>query len=94
MNCFSAPLKQMQDLARRIARISNEAKLEVDEDVYVERFKPFLMDVVFAWCNGATFGKLCEMTDIYEGKLFLAIEFLNLNSSVVMMLLLGLSYCF
>lgn len=94
MNCFSAPLKQMQDLARRIARISNEAKLEVDEDVYVERFKPFLMDVVFAWCNGATFGKLCEMTDIYEGKLFLAIEFLNLNSSVVMMLLLRLSYCF
>lgn len=57
----------MQDLARHIARISNEAKLDMDEDSYVESFKPFLMDVVFAWCNGATFAKLCQMTDIYEG---------------------------
>ena len=66
---LSGPLRQMQDLARHIARISNEAKLELDEDAYVEGFKPFLMDVVYAWCKGASFGKICQMTDIYEGEL-------------------------
>ncbi|KAK6624711.1 hypothetical protein RUM44_011570 [Polyplax serrata] len=71
---LSGPLKRMQDLARRIARISNEAKLEVDEDAYVEGFKPFLMDVVYAWCNGATFAKICQMTDIYEGSIIRAMR--------------------
>jgi ATP-dependent RNA helicase DOB1 len=41
--------------------------MEVDEDAYVDQFKPFLMDVVHEWCKGASFSKLCEMTDIFEG---------------------------
>lgn len=28
-----------------------EAKLEIDEESYVESFKPHLMDVVHAWCT-------------------------------------------
>lgn len=56
-------------MARRIAKVSKEARLEIDEDTYVERFKPFLMDVVFAWCNGSTFSQLCQMTDIFEGSI-------------------------
>jgi len=40
----------------------------VQEDEYVEKFKPYLMDVVAAWCKGAPFGDLCQMTDIYEGR--------------------------
>ena len=59
----------MQNLARRIARISQEAKLEIDENDYINGFKPYLMDVMFAWCNGANFGKICQMTDIYEGNI-------------------------
>ena len=60
----------MQDLARRIAKVSLEAKLEgLDEDAYVEQFKPFMMDVVAAWCRGATFGEICKMTDIFEGSI-------------------------
>lgn len=55
-------------MARQIAKVSKESKLEIDEDEYVDQFKPFLMDVVFEWCKGATFSKLCEMTDIFEGK--------------------------
>ncbi|CAH0555487.1 unnamed protein product [Brassicogethes aeneus] len=66
---LSGPLRQMQDLARRIAKVSTEARLPLDEDLYVERFKPFLMDVVFAWCNGSPFSELCEMTDIFEGSI-------------------------
>lgn len=56
-------------MARRIAKVSNEARLPIDEDQYVEQFKPFLMDIVFAWCNGASFANLCQMTDIFEGSI-------------------------
>lgn len=66
---LSGPLRQMQDLARRIAKISNECKLELNEENYVEKFKPFLMDVVLAWCKGASFLSICKMTDIFEGSI-------------------------
>lgn len=66
---LSGPLRQMQDLARRIAKISNECKLEMDEEAYVEKFKPFLMDVVLAWCKGASFKAIAGMTDIFEGSI-------------------------
>ena len=33
--------------------MSVEAKLEIEEDDYVEQFKPFMMDIVAAWCKGA-----------------------------------------
>ncbi|XP_008199268.1 exosome RNA helicase MTR4 isoform X2 [Tribolium castaneum] len=66
---LSGPLRQMQDLARRIAKVSTEARLPLDEDAYVERFKPGLMDVVFSWCNGSSFSDLCKMTEIFEGSI-------------------------
>ncbi|XP_052894689.1 exosome RNA helicase MTR4 [Anopheles moucheti] len=66
---LSGPLRQMQDLARRIAKVSNECKVEVDEERYVESFKPFLMDVVLCWCKGSSFAQLCKMTDIFEGSI-------------------------
>jgi len=66
---LSGPLKQMQDLARRIAKVSVEAKLEMEEDDYVEQFKPFMMDIVAAWCRGASFGDICKMTDLFEGSI-------------------------
>ncbi|XP_074105985.1 exosome RNA helicase Mtr4 [Cotesia typhae] len=68
-NELSGPLRQMQDLARRIAKVSAEANLEIDEDSYVERFKPYLMDVVYSWCKGASFFQICKMTDIFEGSI-------------------------
>ena len=41
----------VQDSARRIARVSIEAKLDLDEEQYVESFRPHLMDVVHAWSS-------------------------------------------
>lgn len=49
--------------------MSVDAKLEIEEDDYVEQFKPFMMDIVSAWCKGATFGEVCKMTDLFEGIL-------------------------
>ncbi|KAH8393685.1 hypothetical protein KR200_009714 [Drosophila serrata] len=66
---LSGPLRSMQDLARRIAKVSTECKLDLDEDTYVDKFKPFLMDVVLAWCKGSSFMTVCKMTDIFEGSI-------------------------
>ncbi len=40
-----------QDSARRIARVTIEAKMELDEEQYVDSFRPHLMDVVHAWSS-------------------------------------------
>lgn len=78
---LSGPLKQMQDLARRIAKVSVEAKLELEEDEYVEKFKPYMMDIVAAWCRGSTFGDVCKMTDLFEGRVELFLK-LDLRFSI------------
>ncbi|XP_048383170.1 exosome RNA helicase MTR4 [Stegostoma tigrinum] len=66
---LAGPLRQMQECARRIAKVSAEAKLEVDEEMYLDSFRPHLMDVVFTWANGATFAQICKMTEVFEGSI-------------------------
>merc|ERR1712113_810314 len=66
---LSGPLRTMQDMAKRIATVSKEAKIEIDEELYVQKFKPYMMDIVYEWCKGATFMQLCKMTDIFEGSI-------------------------
>ncbi|BFZ54563.1 ATP-dependent RNA helicase mtr4 [Savitreella phatthalungensis] len=69
---LAAPLRVMQETARRIAKVSQESKLPVVEDEYVDSFKPALMDVVYAWAQGKSFAHICKMTDVYEGSLIRA----------------------
>ena len=38
----------------------------MEEDEYVERFKPFMMDIVFEWTKGAAFKDIIKMTDMFE----------------------------
>lgn len=52
---LAAPLRVMQEIARRIAKVSQESKLPVVEDEYVSSFKVELMDAVVQWCRGASF---------------------------------------
>ncbi|XP_030761641.1 exosome RNA helicase MTR4 [Sitophilus oryzae] len=66
---LSGPLRQMQELARRIAKVSIEARLPLDEENYVDQYKPFIMDIVYSWCKGASFRELCENTEIFEGSI-------------------------
>jgi len=51
----------MQEFARRIAKVSKESKLAIDEDVYVASFKVELMDAVVQWCRGASFADICKV---------------------------------
>ncbi|KAJ1969714.1 ATP-dependent RNA helicase mtr4 [Dispira parvispora] len=69
---LAGPLRIMQEAARRIARVSVESKLEVDEEDYVQSFNSDLMDVVFAWCQGAKFSQICKMTTVFEGSIIRA----------------------
>ncbi|XP_048489059.1 exosome RNA helicase MTR4 isoform X1 [Plutella xylostella] len=62
-------LRQLQEYARRIAKVSIDAKLDLDEDDYVNKFKHTLMDVVLAWAKGASFLQICKMTDVFEGSI-------------------------
>lgn len=45
---MSGALDQMHNLARRIVKISTECKLDLNEQAYVGKFKPFLMGVVLS----------------------------------------------
>ncbi|KAI5144266.1 Exosome Rna Helicase Mtr4 [Manis pentadactyla] len=60
---------QENECAKRIAKVSAEAKLEIDEETYLSSFKPHLMDVVYTWATGATFAHICKMTDVFEGSI-------------------------
>lgn len=63
------PYRQLQETARRIAKVSADARLRVEEEEYVNSFKPQMMDVVLAWSKGAKFSEICKMTDVYEGSI-------------------------
>ena len=58
---LAAPLRVMQEIARRIAKISKESKLPLEEDEYVSSFKVELMDAVVQWCRGASFTEICKV---------------------------------
>jgi len=66
---LAAPLRVMQEIARRIAKVSKESKLPIDEDEYLSQFKVELMDAVIQWCRGTSFSDICKLTDQFEGSL-------------------------
>ncbi|PAV77833.1 hypothetical protein WR25_19969 [Diploscapter pachys] len=63
-------LRTLHDYARRIAKISIECKLEsMNEETYVEQFKPGLMMVVMRWVHGEPFSEIIKSTDVFEGSI-------------------------
>lgn len=71
---LQAPLRVLQETARRIARVSNESKLPLDEEEYVQSFKTDMMDVVYQWSMGAKFSAVVKMTDVFEGSIIRGIR--------------------
>jgi ATP-dependent RNA helicase DOB1 len=55
---LTGPLRAIQEQARKIAKISQESKLALNEQEYVESFKWQLMEVVYAWSQGASFAQI------------------------------------
>lgn len=69
---LAAPLRVMQETARRIAKVSKESRMEINEDEYVQSFKVEMMDAVMQWCRGAKFSEICKLTDVFEGSVIRA----------------------
>lgn len=66
---FAKPFREIQAQARHVAKVSQESKLALNEEEYIQTFKHALMDVVFQWCKGTPFAQICKLTDVYEGEL-------------------------
>jgi len=66
---LSDPLKQLQQTALSIAAMQRDAGLECDDEVYLDSFKPTLMDVFYDWSLGKSFAEVAAKTDIFEGSI-------------------------
>lgn len=61
--------QKLLDQAKRLLEVYEECKLNIDGQAYLASFKPQLMDITYKWCEGATFGEICKLTDTYEGSI-------------------------
>jgi ATP-dependent RNA helicase DOB1 len=86
-DALTGPLKIMNSIARRIAKVSQESKMSVVEEEYIASFRSELMDVVYSWAKGSNFQEIwyilfnlrligSKKTDIYEGSLIRAFRLL------------------
>jgi ATP-dependent RNA helicase DOB1 len=55
---LAKPLKEIQSQARIIAKVSQESKMALNEDEYVQSFHWELMEVIFDWAHGKSFGEI------------------------------------
>jgi len=55
---LAKPYREILQQARVIAKISQESKMTINEEEYIQSFKFELMEVVFAWSKGATFAQI------------------------------------
>jgi ATP-dependent RNA helicase DOB1 len=52
------PLKEIQAQARIITKVSQESKLAVNEEEYVQSFHWELMEVIYEWAHGKSFAEI------------------------------------
>lgn len=55
---LAKPFRQIQAKARMILKVSQESKLQLNEEDYVQGLKWQLMDVVYAWAQGKSFAEI------------------------------------
>lgn len=55
---LARPFREIQAKARTVAKVSQESKLPVVEDEYVQGFKYQLMEVVYSWAHGKSFAEI------------------------------------
>jgi ATP-dependent RNA helicase DOB1 len=67
-------LTALKEMAKRIAGVTQDARLPIEPDEYVDRFAPTLMEVVYSWCKGAKFADIAKMTEVFEGTIIRAMR--------------------
>jgi len=61
------PFHKLQDVAKTVAQIQASCGLDVDEDEFLAKLNPGMMEAVFAWCKGAKFIEVQKLTGSFEG---------------------------
>ncbi|KAK1266748.1 hypothetical protein QJS04_geneDACA015568 [Acorus gramineus] len=65
---------QLQETARRVAKVQLECKVQIDVDNFVKSFRPDIMEAVYAWAKGSKFYEIMDITQVFEGSLIRAIR--------------------
>ncbi|PIA59509.1 hypothetical protein AQUCO_00400415v1 [Aquilegia coerulea] len=65
---------QLQDTARRVAKVQLESNVPIDVEKFVSSFRPDIMEAVYAWAKGSKFYEIMEITKVFEGSLIRAIR--------------------
>lgn len=60
---------QLQDTARKVAKVQLECKVQIDVESFVSSFRPDIMEAVHAWAKGSKFYEIMEITQVFEGSL-------------------------
>jgi len=61
------PFYKLQEIAKTVVQMQISCNLDVDEDEFLNRFNPAMMEAVFAWCKGVKFLDVQKLTDSFEG---------------------------
>ncbi|CAI2379541.1 unnamed protein product [Moneuplotes crassus] len=60
---------RLSAIIKKVAAVMVECKIDIDEEEYINSFKPDLVDITYKWCKGKKFEEICNMTDAYEGSI-------------------------
>ena len=65
---LSGPYYKLIEHARSVVKVAISCKIELNEDEFVDKFNPGLMEAVYAWCKGAKFVEVQKLTGTFEGS--------------------------
>ncbi|KAL5539944.1 hypothetical protein UlMin_037217 [Ulmus minor] len=65
---------QLQDIARKVANVQLECKVQIDVESFVTSFQPDIMEAVYSWAKGSKFHEIMSVTPVFEGSLIRAIR--------------------
>lgn len=71
---LSKPFEVLKTKVAEVADVIQSNSLAIDKELFLNQFKPDLMEVVYNWCQGAKFSDLCKMTQVYEGSIIRCIR--------------------
>lgn len=74
---LSAAYQLLLTTARRFSEVFVQSKLNIDQEAYINNYKPSLMEVVYAWAHGSKFSEICQLTDVFEGTIIRCIRRLH-----------------
>lgn len=60
---------QLKETAAKVLEVYVDCKINVEEEAYLNQFKPQLIEVTYNWCLGQSFADCCKLTDTYEGSI-------------------------